>query len=167
MASHPSRKNSEAEKKTSDIGALMAALAVLTLVAGFGGWFLGARISEITVMPLPEKLAEKGDKTGVDVITDNSTIVVLPPVLTNLASPETVWIRMQIFLVARPKEKVTTDMAAEISNDFLAYLRQCSLARIKGPTGLLYLREDLLERANIRSGGKVSHILISNLVIEE
>ncbi|RCL03180.1 MAG: flagellar FliL protein [Candidatus Tokpelaia sp. JSC189] len=167
MASHPSQKNSKGEKKTSDIRALMAAVAVLTFVVGFGDWLLGTRIGEAIVLPLQEKLPDKSDKVAADIIANHSTVVVLPPLLTNLASPETTWIRIATSLVTKPKEKITVDMAAEISNDFLAYLRQCSLTYIKGSAGLLYLREDLLDRANIRSGGKVSRILISNLVIEK
>ncbi|RCL02533.1 MAG: flagellar FliL protein [Candidatus Tokpelaia sp. JSC188] len=167
MVAYPSQKNRETKNERSDTGILIAAVTILTFLVGLGNWFIGTKISEIIISPLPEKILNKADKVSTDVITDHGNVVVLPPILTNLALPESNWIRVAISLVSKPKKKITEDMAVKISNDFLSYLRQCSLDSIKGSTGLLYLREDLLERANIRSGGKVSSILISSLVIEK
>jgi len=159
-------KNRSGEKKT-DGGMLIIAVVLLTLVAGAGGWLLGSNIGEIVGLSSKLATAAASGKAQVDVVMSDSDVTVLPPILTNMVSPSTAWIRMESALVAKPQEKISAAVAAEITSDFLAYLRNSSLARIKGPTGFMYLREDLLERANIRSGGKVSHVLISGLVIEQ
>ena len=57
-------------------------------------------------------------------------------------------------------------MAAAISEDIVAYLRTVPLVQIEGPSGFLHLREDLNDRARIRSGGKVRELVIQGLVLE-
>ena len=47
-------------------------------------------------------------------------------------------------------------LAAAIAEDIVAYLRTVPLAQLEGPSGFLHLREDLNDRARIRSGGKVA-----------
>ncbi|MCT6920045.1 MAG: flagellar basal body-associated FliL family protein, partial [Bifidobacteriales bacterium] len=70
-------------------------------------------------------------------------------------------------LVSQPGEVLAPSVAAEISNDFLAFLRNSTIAQIKGASGLMNLREDLVDRARTRSKGKVTNVLISSLVIEQ
>jgi flagellar FliL protein len=48
----------------------------------------------------------------------------------------------------------------------VAYLRTVPLAQIEGPSGFLHLREDLNERARIRSGGKVKELVVQSLMLE-
>ena len=48
-------------------------------------------------------------------------------------------------------------VAAEIAGDELAYLHTATLSQIEGPVGFQNVRQDLNERAVIRSGGKVSN----------
>ena len=57
-------------------------------------------------------------------------------------------------------------LAAQISEDMVSYLRTLSPAQIEGARGLQYLREDLNERAAIRSSGKVRELIIETLVIQ-
>ena len=49
---------------------------------------------------------------------------------------------------------------ADIGDDIVAYLRTVSLAQIEGPRGLAASRQDLNERAAIRSAGKVRELII-------
>lgn len=161
------RSTKTADKASSDVKSLVIAAGVLTLVAGLGGWFLGANLGE-TIVPVSHSIKAATDvKIEGEAITSNSNVTILPPILSNLASPSNAWVRMEIALVSKPDEKISPEIAAEISNDFLALLRESTMSQIKGPTGLMYLREDLLDRASTRSEGKVSHILISSLVIEQ
>jgi flagellar FliL protein len=57
-------------------------------------------------------------------------------------------------------------MAAAIAEDVVAYLRTVPITQLEGPSGLLHLREDLNDRARIRSGGKVKELVIQSLVLE-
>ena len=53
-----------------------------------------------------------------------------------------------------------------ISEDILAYLRTVTLSQIEGPSGMQHLREDLVERARIRSEGRVKELVIQTLVVQ-
>jgi len=88
----------------------------------------------------------------------------LEDITTNLAGPDSVWIRAQFALVFR--DAADAAMAETIHQDFLAYLRTVKLHQIEGPSGLIHLKSDLLERANLRSGGKVKDVLIRTLLFE-
>ncbi|MCL6229453.1 flagellar basal body-associated FliL family protein [Bartonella bilalgolemii] len=166
MAEEPKKEKNIVQQKNS-LKIFLVVIFVLTLVAVASGWFLGAWVSremaptssnfkELPVTKIPENL-----------IAADSHIVILPPILTNIAVPENAWIRMEVSLVIKPDENIEATLTADISNDFLAFLRQVTIDQIKGPSGLMNLRTDLLDRARIRSGDKVSNILISSLVVEQ
>ena len=57
-------------------------------------------------------------------------------------------------------------LAAHISEDIVTYLRSASVAQFEGSRGLQHLRDDLTERASIRSSGKVRELIIETLVIQ-
>jgi len=148
--------------------ALILAALLVGIMAALAGWFLGKQIGEeVTSADLKQNQAAKHADTDKKSDNDsNNELVPLMPIVTNLLAPETAWIRMEISLLVKEGQVIEPEQQAEISNDFIALLRQMTLAQVKGPTGLMNLREDLLERARIRSEGRVSALLISNLVIE-
>jgi flagellar protein FliL len=41
-----------------------------------------------------------------------------------------------------------------------------TVARLDGPSALQHLRDDLNERASLRTGGRVSELIIQTLVIQ-
>ena len=91
----------------------------------------------------------------------------LPPIVTNLASPEKAWIRMQASIVYDTSLVTQPDiMVAQIVSDTVAFLRTETLASIEGAEGLRRLREDLNERASIRSDGHVRELIIETLVTQ-
>ena len=57
-------------------------------------------------------------------------------------------------------------VAGQIGDDILAYLRTVSLRQLEGPIGLENIRQDLNERAAIRSGGKVRELVIRTMVVQ-
>ena len=50
--------------------------------------------------------------------------------------------------------------------DIMAYLRTVSLQQVEGPRGFQYLKDDLQERVDLRSEGRVSKVMFRTLVIE-
>jgi flagellar FliL protein len=91
----------------------------------------------------------------------------LPPVITNLGTPETSWVRLQASIVYDVKAVPQPDLlVTELMSDLVAFLRTISLASIEGPEGLRRLHEDLSERAAIRSEGRVREFIIQALVIQ-
>ena len=84
---------------------------------------------------------------------------------TNLASPANTWIRLEASIVL-DGEGDAKGLAATITEDTIGYVRTLSLPLIEGSSGLLHLREDLSDRARIRSNGKVRDIIIHTLIVE-
>lgn len=91
----------------------------------------------------------------------------LTPIVTNLAAPETGWVRLQAAIVydseAAPQPDV---LVSEVAADIVAFLRTCTLASIEGADGLRRLHEDLSERAVIRSEGRIRELIIQALVVQ-
>ena len=58
-------------------------------------------------------------------------------------------------------------MAAQISDDLVAFLKTLTIRQLQGASGLQNLREDLNERApSVRSDGKVTEVVIEALVVQ-
>lgn len=96
-----------------------------------------------------------------------STVYDLPPVVTNLGAPQDTWIRLEASIVFDPKALPNPEaVAGKISEDLLAYLRTVSLKQLEGPVGLQSIREDLNDRAAVRSGGKVRELVLRTLVVQ-
>ena len=96
-----------------------------------------------------------------------SRIVELRPIITNLAAPPAAWIRLEAALVYADASREGRDvMNGEIAADFAVYLRSTRGDRLEGSLGLLELRDDLRERADIRSSGKVRDVLIETMVVQ-
>ncbi len=96
-----------------------------------------------------------------------STIVDLPPIVTNLGAPQDTWVRLEGSIIFDPKTLPHPEaVASQIGDDALAYLRTVSLHQLEGPIGLENIRQDLNERAATRSGGKVHAFVIRTLVVQ-
>jgi flagellar protein FliL len=96
-----------------------------------------------------------------------STIFDLPPIVTNLGAPQDTWVRLEGSIIFDPRTLPHPDaVAGRIGDDILAYLRTVSLRQLEGPIGLENIRQDLNERAAIRSDGKVRGFVIRTLVVQ-
>ena len=102
---------------------------------------------------------EHGENTGV--------IRQLAPIVTNLASPKDVWMRIELSIVIKPEAKAEQDLIAVKSSDqILSLLRTIHLAQIEGPSGFLHFREELNDLVRASSEHKVAQVLISSMVVE-
>lgn len=91
----------------------------------------------------------------------------LPPVVTNLAQPSDIWVRLEGGVVIDAAAAKQADvLMTQLSGDILTFLRTVSLAQLQGANGLAFLREDLNERARQRSGGVVREIVLHTLVAQ-
>lgn len=148
-----------------------AAVAVLTLVAVGGGAGL-ALILPAKAPPAPPAEPAPGAAAPAETAAapaETATpdiLVALPPVLTNIANPPKTLLRIEASIVIRPKEVENPQvLAAQIQADTLAFARTLDIAQFEGARGLLHLREDLTERARLRSPAVVDY-LIQSLVAE-
>ena len=156
----------DASKKGSMLGALMPIL-VLTAAAGGGGAFMGTQIVA-AAKSAAEKAAGGPDapKSSAAPLASTEALKELVPVVTNLASPEGTSIRLQTAIVYDKTDAPQIDVIATKSGeDVLAFVRTLTLAQIQGASGLQALRDDLNERAAVRSDGKVRELLIEMLVV--
>jgi flagellar protein FliL len=159
-----------------------AVFAVLTLMAGGAGWGMGqfvgagkeAAPAETAVNAAPEAHpgahdaapAEKGghEAAGGAHGPLTGSALTLEPMVTNLASPEDVWVRLEMALVA--SEPLEDEMIQAIHQDLFSYVRTIRLNQLEGPSGFLNFKADLLDRAKIRSEGKVKGVLVKTLLFE-
>jgi flagellar FliL protein len=159
------------EKKKGGLVMTIAGVAIVTLVGAGGGWVLGGMIAPkppVTEEPAkPEAAGAHGEKKeeGLPHIsTEANGVVQLEPITTNLAYPSDSWIRLEVALAFKGPPELP--LAEEIHQDILAYMRTVSLQQIEGPRGFQYLKDDIQERVDLRSQGKVSKVMFRTFVIE-
>ncbi len=163
-------------KKKSGLMALVIPLVVLTAVGGGGGWVIGNMLApQVKQAEDAAKAAEaaagghggeaKKDEEGIPPIsTEANGVVTLEPITTNLAYPSENWIRLEVALMFNGAPDV--QIAEAVHQDIMAYLRTVSLQQVEGPRGFQYLKDDLQERVDLRSEGRVSKVMFRTLVIE-
>jgi flagellar protein FliL len=143
-------------------GSLIEWTIVISLAACAGAAFEVLR-------PAPSPAADKTtqESSAISPPAQASTVVDLPPIVTNLGAPQDTWVRLEGSIIIDPKTLSHPEaMAAQIGDDVLAYLRTVSLQQLEGPIGLENIRQDLSERAATRSGGKVRGFVIRTLVVQ-
>ena len=153
-------------KKGSMLGALLPIL-VLTAAAGGGGALIGTQIVA-AAKAAAEKAAggPEAPKPAAAPLASTEALKELVPVVTNLVSPEGTSIRLQTAIVYDKTDAPQIDViASKIGEDVLTFVRTLTLAQIQGASGLQALRDDLNERAILRSDGKVRELLIEMLVV--
>lgn len=148
-------------------------LLMMTVAAVGMGWLSGAYLkkgSEPPVVQSAEATQEAAkSKAGsghgeAGPSAAGQLLVDLTPITTNLASPADIWIRLEasiLFDQPQPHE-----MGEQIQQDFFAYIRTLKMHQIEGASGYQHLRDDLQERAALRSGGHVKEVLIRTLLVE-
>jgi flagellar FliL protein len=160
-----------------------AVLLFMTAAAIGGGWFAGNYLGRNSAPPSAEDAAEPPSPGRVDAhgapaarvghgeeggqgapLPGHPVLVPLEPMTTNLAAPTTVWIRTEMSLLV--ESPLPPELVETIHQDLFAYLRTLKLHQIEGASGYQHLKEDLEERARLRSDGKVKQILIRTLLLE-
>jgi flagellar FliL protein len=148
--------------------AWLAMLAVLTIVAIGTGGALGMYLVSTVEKAVDEKQKEEHALLPQpSAYSGNISLRSLGPVVTNLLGSGDEWIRIESSLVFNATMVENNDaIAAEIREDMMSYLRTVELSQIQGASGLQHLREDLNERAVIRSKGLVRELIIESLVVQ-
>ena len=142
-------------------GSLIEWAIVVCLAASAGAAFEALRPAP----PAPDKPMQESTASAPP--AQASTIVDLPPIVTNLGAPQDTWVRLEGSIIFDPKTLPHPEaVAGQIGDDVLAYLRTVTLHQLEGPIGLENIRQDLNERAATRSGGKVQAFVIRTLVVQ-
>jgi flagellar protein FliL len=148
-------------KESSRRGSLIEFAIVICLATCVGAAF---EVSRPATSPAADKPVQSAAS---EPPAQSSTIVDLPPIVTNLGAPQDTWVRLEGSIIFDPKTLPHPEaVAGQIGDDVLAYLRTVSLHQLEGPIGLENIRQDLNERAATRSGGKVHAFVIRTLVVQ-
>lgn len=186
MSSEP-EPSEEAEEPAPKKTSLIVHIAVFLLVtgmaagAGFGvSMFMKPDKSEMSAEMGDDKAkeedeqAQKLDEFGDPIVEKEESeeeekvqkayAKPLAPILTNLAAPEDVWVRMELAVVG--KTDLSDELLEQIHQDLFAYMRTVKLHHVEGASGYINLRAELNERAVVRSGGAAKMVLVRTLVFE-
>jgi flagellar FliL protein len=154
------------EKKGPSLVIQLVVFLVLTLLAVGGGWFTGSMLNggQAEVEEAHATAGEEGKGGHGEEAPQDLRVFPLVPITTNLADPTELWVRMEVALVFA--DLPDPEMAERVHQDILAYLRTVKARQIDGPSGFQHLKGDLDERAQLRSDGKVTQVLIRTLLFE-
>jgi flagellar protein FliL len=149
---------------------------LLTLIAAGGGFAVATLLAPgpalapnaVAAGQAQEPATEPAYGAGSDGPSENLGIIrQLAPIITNLASPKDVWMRIEVSIVIKPEAKAEQDLIAVKSSDqIMALLRTIDLAQIEGPSGYLHLREDINDLVRENSDQRVAQVLINSMVVE-
>ena len=144
----------------------IALLVGLTVVAIGIGWASGFYLIDGPQPPTAteENEVPKAAEANMAEAHEAMGVVYLEPITTNLAGPNSTWVRIELALVF--DGEIDLLMAQTVHQDVLAYLRTVKMHQVAGASGFQHLRSDIEERAAIRSGGKVKDILVRTLLFE-
>ena len=161
------------EPKKSSIVPLIISLVVVTGAAAGAGWFLSGMLSEKkmteTAEVMPAKKSEKEEKKESKDNKDaalSGSVVKLDPLIVKLDRNNT-FLRLELAIIAKEDEYLHgEETKARIGAEIATFARTLTLQQISGPSGYLHLREDLLDRAQLATEGKIKELLIMSMVAE-
>jgi flagellar protein FliL len=158
-------KASDIAETQDDMQSIMA-VAILTLIAIGAGAVTGLHLL-VTAERVVDARKSVNAPPVASAYAGSARLRKLSPIVTNLAAPANNWARIEASMVTESlNDEEAGILAAHISEDIVAYLRSASVSQFEGARGLRHLRDDLTERANVRSSGKVRELIIETLVIQ-
>ncbi|MCP4559584.1 MAG: flagellar basal body-associated FliL family protein [Bosea sp.] len=146
----------------------ISGVVLATLVAVGAGILSGTQLAGTIEANVLKRLEATPPALAADAaMAGGLTLKKLAPIITNLADPADTWIRLEVAVLVERKAVVSVEpLIAAIGEDLLAFLRSVSARQLEGAAGLKNLREDLNERAAIRSKGLVRDVVIETLVVQ-
>lgn len=166
MAATDTPEDDAAASAGSPIKAI-GVVVLLTLIAIGVGALVGTRLVGDVKDALAQAAGEGGEEEAEPLYIEQTNLRRLEPIVSNLASPSETWVRIEASLLLADEPLPEDDvLVAQVAQDITSYVHTLSLAQLEGVGGLLNLREDLNDRAEIRSGGRVRELIIESLVVQ-
>jgi len=139
-------------------------LLLFSLVAVGGGAMLGLFLS--ANMKLVSGHETEAVPVNPNLTRSTMTVRELTPIVTNLSSSE-IWVRLHVAIIYEAGSVASPEvLATDLTADILGFIQTLTISQIAGSSGLQHLREDLNDRAIIRSDGKVRELVIESLVVQ-
>lgn len=152
------------KEKQAGKGGLIVTMAALTVLGAVGGGLVGKLVvARLRAVPTSEAVALQKPSS----YTGEIEVKEIPAIVTDLADGQKARVRLQVAIVyAKKSVENPTVLAARIGDDIIAFVKTLSLVQLQGASGLQNLREDLNERAALRSQGAVREVIIEALVTQ-
>lgn len=157
-----------AKAKGGGMGAIIG-IVLATLLAGGAGAGYAFFMQKKQAAPAAQPKEDKKDAKdhGPEKEQDIAGLLALQPIITNLAAPAGIWIRLESSVVIDKMPAKEADvLRKEITEDVHAFLRTLTLPQVEGAMGLLHLKEDINERLAVRGKGKAKEIIIHMMVLQ-
>lgn len=169
----PEDGDGEGGANKSTLKITIIGVVIASVIAAGGGWVIGGMLAPAAIemqdaAAAAQKMDKKADKDEEEEVpiagAEGPNLIRLQPITTNLAFPAESWVRLEVSLVVKGEPDI--EMVELVHQDMVGYLRTLSLQQIQGARGFRYVRDDLIERAILRSKGNIENILIRTFVIE-
>lgn len=159
---------SEGKNEKKGGGGLIGMIVVTIIAVGFGagfGFFLDGQMKGEAKAEAPkeEPVVAQPEKSNVP---NTAKLIAMAPIVANLAEPSDVWIRIEASMLIDGLQEGGDALAAQVAEDFVAYLKTTPLAQFEGASGFQNLREDFLDRATIRDSAHIKDVIIHGVVLE-
>jgi flagellar FliL protein len=162
------KKDAKGEEKGKGgglVGIVLVTLLALGAGAGFG-IFLDGHLKQGGAAKTDDKAEAEAHPKPKPTLSSTSTLVAMNPIVVNLASPADAWIRIEASLLLEDMPIGGDALAAQLSEDLVAYLRTATLDQFEGASGFQNLREDFKDRATIRDREHIKDVIIHGVIIE-
>lgn len=147
---------------------LVGTLILVTLFGGGAGMTIsGWQVERANQIATQRANAEPITNEQALAWTEDTSISRLEPVITNLANPSEVWVRLDTAVVFNQGAVSDVErMKAEVSQSILSFLRTLSIDEIEGASAFNHLRDDLNDRVRMASSGTVDELIIETMVLQ-
>jgi len=162
MARNPISGKGISEGRGESLVSLLMGVALVTVCSLGLGFLFGTQLTKLVRFDRAEPAVEA---PGLAILKDVQ-VVALPSVVTNLSESEGGWARVELVVLLEGKMPVEADLPARLAQDTAALLRTLSLRQISSASGFQHLREELMDRMNVRSKSPIRDVMIQSLVIE-
>ncbi|BAF86627.1 MULTISPECIES: flagellar basal body-associated protein FliL [Azorhizobium] len=155
-------------KEQNGTKGLILAILILTVLGVATGGGLGVQLATTVEKVVAAKAKEEPVKKEQQLFYAGNTMMQpMKPVIVNLASPPNTWVRIESSFVFKNGALANPALTeSTLREDMMSYLRTLTLSQFEGPSALQQLREDLNERARVRSEGRVDELIIETLVVQ-
>lgn len=148
------------------VGFVIVSVIAIGLGAGFGMFLSGNEPQDEAAKVAAKENAPAAEKHVAPKGYPDAKLVEMAPIVANLSGPGDRWIRIEASILVQGFDEGANALAAQLAEDFAAYLKSATLAQFEGPSGFQNLREDFLDRATIRDREHIKDVIIHGVVVE-
>ena len=157
-------------KKPESIKGLLVIFLMISIFAVGAGGFIGMQLAsgiEAQETPSHAAMEEDKDEREEHSMSAVGTIFELAPVLAALAGDDSAWMRLEVVLITDGDAMLEgAEIKLRIRNGIVSMIRNITLSQISGASGLIHLKEDLLDTARLITQGHVLDLMIMSIVTE-